>query len=78
MKLGSFDEKLTIDYNDVDYCFKMTEIGYRVVYNPNVKLVHYEGSTIKRKEVSSDDKNYFYNKWKHKLEEKDPYYNYII
>jgi len=56
----------------------MTEIGYRVVYNPNVKLVHYEGSTIKRKAVLKEDKNHFYNKWKNKLNTNDPYYNYII
>ena len=64
--------------SNVDYCFRMTEIGYRVVYNPNVKLVHYEGSTIKRKAVLKEDKNHFYNKWKNKLNTNDPYYNYII
>lgn len=41
--LGGFDERYFMYVEDVDYCRKVREAGYRVDYTPLVKIVHYEG-----------------------------------
>jgi O-antigen biosynthesis protein len=44
--LGGFDEEsLAIAYNDVDYCFRVREKGYKVIYEPKAVLYHYESAT---------------------------------
>lgn len=40
--VGGFEESLTVCYNDVDYCLKLRDLGYAVVYTPEVQMYHYE------------------------------------
>jgi GT2 family glycosyltransferase len=44
-KLGGFDEQLAVAFNDVDFCIKVREAGYRNVMVPTVALVHHESAT---------------------------------
>ena len=51
--LGGFDaDRLPIAFNDVDYCLRVREAGYRVVFDPGVVAQHHEsatrGSDVKR------------------------------
>jgi GT2 family glycosyltransferase len=39
---GGFDETLPIAWNDVDFCLRVREAGFRNVYLPHVRLIHYE------------------------------------
>jgi GT2 family glycosyltransferase/glycosyltransferase involved in cell wall biosynthesis len=40
-RLGGFDEQdFQIAYNDVDYCLRASQAGYRTVYTPQATLVH--------------------------------------
>src|SRR5690606_25927692 len=42
-RVGGFDEKnLPIAFNDIDYCLKVKELNYFIVYTPYSKLYHYE------------------------------------
>ena len=41
--LGGFDEELVLVFNDVDFCLRVLRAGYRVVYAPSARLIHYEG-----------------------------------
>ncbi len=41
-RLGGFDESLGVDLNDVDYCLRAGQQGYRVIYEPSAELIHYE------------------------------------
>jgi GT2 family glycosyltransferase len=50
-RLGGFDESFAVNYNDVDYCLKVRESGYRIVYTPFAELLHFE--SVSR--VSSGD-----------------------
>jgi GT2 family glycosyltransferase len=44
--VGGFDEThLGVAYNDVDFCLKLRERGYRIVYVPEAVLYHREGSS---------------------------------
>lgn len=43
--IGGFDEAYQLVFSDIDICLKAIEKGYRVVYNPFIRLVHYEGKS---------------------------------
>jgi GT2 family glycosyltransferase len=42
-KVGGMDSvNFTIGLNDIDYCLKLKQANYKVIYNPKAKLYHYE------------------------------------
>jgi GT2 family glycosyltransferase len=43
--LGGFDESLPVAFNDVDFCLRLLEQGYRIVYTPYAELTHHESLT---------------------------------
>ena len=73
-RVGGFDEvQFKVAYNDVDFCLKLVEKGYRIVYTPYAELYHHESYT------RSDPFNYtvaeaIRKKWQRYIDE-DPYYN---
>lgn len=80
--VGGFDERLKVNYNDVDFCCKIREAGYRIVYTPFAKLTHYESKTrgvdnLDEKKLANQIKEsiYFQKKWCRRIFEGDPYYN---
>lgn len=44
-EVGGLTVDLPVNFNDVDYCLKLGEAGYRVVYDPGCELYHHESST---------------------------------
>lgn len=44
-KLGGFDPKFAVSYNDVDLCLRAEELGLRTVCLGHVVLLHHESST---------------------------------
>jgi GT2 family glycosyltransferase len=72
-QVGGFNEDLAAAYNDVDFCLKLREAGYRIVWTPSAELYHHEsasrGYSLDPKEVA-----YFQERWGHMLND-DPYYN---
>ncbi|MEP6741861.1 MAG: glycosyltransferase [bacterium] len=48
-RLGGFDRRFApAYYEDVDLCFGVRSLGYKVIYQPASRLVHYEGVTAGR------------------------------
>jgi GT2 family glycosyltransferase len=43
--LGGFDESLPVAFNDVDFCLRLLEQGYRILYTPYAELTHHESLT---------------------------------
>ncbi len=41
-KVGGFDESFAVAYNDVDFCFKLSEAGYFNVVRNDITLIHHE------------------------------------
>lgn len=74
------EEKFKVAFNDVDFCLKLHEKGYRNVYNPYVELIHYEsksrGYEVSREKQERFEKecNNFKEKWSSYIKS-DPYYN---
>ena len=80
-KLGGFEEKLTVAFNDVDLCLRTVQAGYLVVYNPRVELYHYESKS--RGSEDSEEKvrrfqgeiEFMRTRWIRILKNGDPNYN---
>ncbi|HEX5707904.1 MAG TPA: glycosyltransferase family 2 protein, partial [Pyrinomonadaceae bacterium] len=74
-RLGGFDRRFApAYYEDVDLCFGVRALGYKVVYQPASRIVHYEGGTAGR-DTSTGFKRYqvtnravFVAKWREVLE----------
>ncbi|HEV8691933.1 MAG TPA: glycosyltransferase family 2 protein [Ideonella sp.] len=44
--VGGFDaERLSVTFNDVDWCLRVTQAGLKVLYAPALSLVHYESKS---------------------------------
>lgn len=81
MEVNGFDEDLAVEYNDVDFCLKLIELGYYNVYIPDVELYHYESLTrghphANRKSYSRHKKEVqlFVDRWQSYINH-DPFYN---
>lgn len=44
-EVGGWDESLAVAFNDVDFCLRLNELGYRNVWTPFAELYHYESAT---------------------------------
>lgn len=80
-QVGGFEEALAVAFNDVDFCLKVREQNYLVVYDPEVEAYHYESKS--RGAEDSPEKaarfqseiEFMRERWKKILCEGDPYYN---
>lgn len=57
-----FDERLALNYNDVDYCLRLRTAGKRIVVTPCAELVHRE-TTTRPLGASLREKRFFTRKW---------------
>lgn len=73
-ELGGFDEELGIDTNDIDFCLRAGQQGYRVIYEPLAELIHYE-SPSRGKTGSVPDIRRFMLRWDEQIEAGDPFLN---
>lgn len=45
-KVGEFDEAFNpVQYEDIDYCYRIREQGWQILYLPEVEFYHFENST---------------------------------
>ena len=78
LEVGGLDEQFKIWYNDTDYCLKLIEKNYVVVWNPFSELFHYESVSINiieqstKNDITNKERIIFFNKWNHYIEK---YYN---
>jgi O-antigen biosynthesis protein len=74
-EIGGMDaQNLVVAFNDVDFCLKLREKGYLVVYTPYAVLRHYE-SLSRGYEVDLGEVAYMQRRHAGLLEKGDPYYN---
>ncbi len=80
-EVGGLEEDLKVAFNDVDFCLKVREKGYRVIYNPYALLYHYESKsrgyedTPEKIERFQGEATYLVDKWSKIMDEGDPHYN---
>jgi GT2 family glycosyltransferase len=46
--VGLLDERFTIFFNEVDWCYRARKKGWKIVFTPEVEVVHYGGSSTKQ------------------------------
>lgn len=51
-KVGAWDETFFVYGEDVDYCYRIKQAGYKIMYLPQWEVLHYKGVTVGRKESS--------------------------
>lgn len=67
-KIGWFDENYPFDGEDIDLCFSIKKLGYKIIYFPEVSITHLKGATktkiksLKRRMEGVDSMEYFYKK----------------
>jgi GT2 family glycosyltransferase len=71
---GGFDEALAVDFNDVDYCLRLRERGYRIVFTPYAELSHRESASFGPRAQRPAEMALMRERWQAALT-CDPYYN---
>lgn len=80
-QVGGLDEEnLKVAFNDVDFCLKVRDAGYRNLWTPYAELYHHESisrgseDTPEKKKRFLKENEFMQKKWRKILTE-DPYYN---
>jgi glycosyltransferase involved in cell wall biosynthesis len=72
-KVGGFNEALQVAFNDVDFCLRVREAGYRNIYTPYAELYHHESATRGLEDTSekqlrfTQESTYMKQLWGHLL-----------
>ncbi|GAB4424698.1 MAG: hypothetical protein OHK0032_19110 [Thermodesulfovibrionales bacterium] len=76
-EIGGFNEAFAVTFNDVDFCLRIREKGYKIVWTPYAELYHHEG--VSRGKDTIEDPKFkkeidMIKRWGHILYS-DPAYN---
>jgi GT2 family glycosyltransferase len=63
-EVGGFSTAFPNNYNDMDFCLKLSTTGRRVVYDPDTILYHFESSS-RENEVEDWEKQQLLDRWYH-------------
>jgi hypothetical protein len=72
--VNGFDERFTLEFNDVDLCLRLRMLGYRIVYTPFAELTHYEKASRGELMPPGSELALFWKRW-HEFLEQDPAYH---
>jgi GT2 family glycosyltransferase len=72
-QVGGFDEEFPLNFNDVDFCLRVRQAGYRIVWTPFAELYHYE-SASRRGSVQPAEMWLMHERWGAALLN-DPFYS---
>jgi len=80
LQLGGFDENLAVTFNDIDFCLRLREAGYQIIWTPHAELIHHESASRGFDDSAPKqvrflaEVDYMKSKWGHILE-RDQFYN---
>ncbi len=72
-QVGGFEESLAVAYNDVDFCLRVREAGYRNVWTPYAEMIHHEfatrgyETTPAKRERLEQEVSFMHQRWGEKL-----------
>jgi GT2 family glycosyltransferase/Tfp pilus assembly protein PilF len=64
---GCLNERFINGFEDVDFCLRVGESGYRVVYEPNATVLHHSEKTAGRHQYEDQNAILLTKLWRHKL-----------
>ena len=70
--VGGFDTQFARDFNDVDFCLRLQQAGYRIAWTPYAHFTHHEGASMARRQPDPDEAARFSSRW---TMEVDPFYS---
>ena len=79
--VNGLSEELKVAFNDIDFCLRVQEAGYLLVYNPYAELYHYESKSRGLEDTPEKVARFqgeiktFEERWPEILRNGDPYYN---
>jgi GT2 family glycosyltransferase len=53
-QLGGWDENYFFYGEDIDFCYRINQAGYEIVYYPHVTVLHYKGASSGLRKESAD------------------------
>lgn len=74
-EVGGLDEKFIVSGNDVAFCLRLHEAGYRNIYWPFAQLYHYESVSVKSYSGVPGDYEHSLKYYKPYHNSGDPYFN---
>jgi glycosyltransferase involved in cell wall biosynthesis len=78
--VGGFDENLPNNFNDVDFCLRLRERGWQIIWTPYADLIHHESASRGRDFGPTEHAQlyreavYMQGKWGNMLQ-RDPFYS---
>ncbi|HEY3660834.1 MAG TPA: glycosyltransferase family 2 protein [Candidatus Udaeobacter sp.] len=78
--VGGFDENLPNNFNDVDFCLRLRERDWQIIWTPYADLIHRESASRGRHSRSTEraqllgEMAYMHEKWGEQLQN-DPFYS---
>lgn len=67
-QVNGFDERFSLEFNDVDLCLRIRNLGYRIVYNPDAQFVHAEKASRGQSNPPGEEVALFLSRWSRWLE----------
>ncbi|MGA7385324.1 MAG: glycosyltransferase, partial [Methylocella sp.] len=78
--VGGFDAvHLPVEFNDIDLCLRLDELGFATLWTPFARLVHFESATrgkatFRRLDAHAAERAYFRQRWADRLRD-DPFFH---
>lgn len=61
--IKGFDKKYVFGYEDCDLCFKLTAKGKKIIYTPEVEIIHFGQGSGSRAHLDKMNSETFFRKW---------------
>ncbi|HEY4847725.1 MAG TPA: glycosyltransferase [Methylocella sp.] len=77
---GGFDAvHLPVEFNDIDLCLRLEELGFATMWTPFARIVHFESTTrgkatFRRLDTYAAERAYFRQRWSDRLRD-DPFFH---
>lgn len=59
LKVRGWDSRLRINYNDIDYCLRISSLGNKIIYEPRSQIFHLESASRDPSVNFTLEENYF-------------------
>jgi GT2 family glycosyltransferase/SAM-dependent methyltransferase len=76
--VNGFDERFSLEFNDVDLCLRLRMLGYRVVYTPFAELFHHEKGSRGEVLPPGSELALFYQRWNEYLRQDPAYHPHLV
>jgi GT2 family glycosyltransferase len=64
-KVKGFDERYFIWFEEVDLCLTVKKAGYKIIYNPELVIIHHGGKSFAQQTLVNNQKMFFTSAFKY-------------